>query len=518
MSMDAAPAQEIPKGQPAGLWVLIFTETWERFSHYGMRAILILYLTIGLGLDKPRAAAIFGGYMLAIYLFGITGGQIADKFLGAKRTIVLGGLFIAAGQIMLQMRTLNGLIASLVMVAVGTCLLKPNVSASVGRLFKPNDPRRDGAFYIEYMGINIGATVAPLICGFMAENPKFIAVLTKIGLNTPSGWAWAFGVSGVGMLMGLLNFVLRRKLIVDTTIPEGQAEPAPTSYGFVAVLVVALIGMAWMVIASPQWPIQLLAGAVASFGTMVVVQTLIKKGIVKTRVPVVAVGSVGEDHHAFTSADKKRVMVVIMMLCFSATFWFVFQQAGSSLTLFAKEYTNRVLFGFEVPASWFQTINAFLIVALGPVFAILWKKRAGLFPSSPIKFAMGILFAALGFFWLVPSAHAARPSLDSAITQVNMSWLVGVYVFHTVGELCISPVGMAYVSKLAPKQLAGQLMGAWFFATGIGAYLAGKAAGLMGAYPVWQIFLFSGLFAIAMSILLWTVVSRVIHKIMGGYS
>ena len=255
---------------------------------------------------------------------------------------------------------------------------------------------------------------------------------------------------------------------------------------------------------------------------MILVQTLIKKGVVKTRVPVVVAGAAAgtEAPSTFSAEDRKRVMVVLMMLCFSMTFWFVFQQAGSSLTLFAREYTDRVLGGFEIPASWFQTINAFLIVALGPVFALLWKKRTGKFPASPIKFALGIMFAAFGFFWLVPHAYSARPTLDPTvgINHVNMGWLVGVYVFHTIGELCVSPVGMAYVSKLAPKQLSGQLMGAWFFATGIGSYMAGKTAGLMNAYPVWQIFLFCGLIALGMSLLLWFVVSRVIHKIMGGYS
>jgi proton-dependent oligopeptide transporter, POT family len=522
MHAEAVMDTSTPKGQPKGLWVLIFTETWERFSHYGMRALLILYLTTsvatgGLGLDKARAGAIFGGYLLAIYLFGLSGGQIADKFLGAKRTIVLGGLFIAAGQILLQVKSLNGLIASLVLIAIGTCLLKPNISASVGRLFTKEDPRRDGAFTKEYMGINIGATLAPLVCGFMAENPKFLSLLGSIGLNTATGWSWAFGVSGFGMLLGLVNFLLRRHLIVDVTLPEGVKDPEPRGYGFLFLLIPALLAMAWMVIASPYWPVQLLLGAVSSFGLMALVQVLIRKGVVTARAAATAVGAPAESHH-FSQEDRNRVFVVLTMLCFSATFWFVFQQAGSSLTLFAKEYTRRVVWGFEIPASWFQTVNAFLIVALGPIFAWIWTRRAGRFPSSPVKFAMGLLFAALGFFLLVPAAHLARPALATPISQVNLSWLLGVYFLHTIGELCISPVGMSYVSKLAPKALSGQLMGAWFCATGIGSFLAGKAAGLMDTYPVWQIFLFCATIALAMSFLLWVVISRVIHRMMGGHS
>jgi POT family proton-dependent oligopeptide transporter len=523
VNTETMVSADVPKGQPKGLWVLIFTEAWERFSHYGMRAILILYLTTsvsmgGMGLDKMRASAIFGGYMLSIYLFGLSGGQIADRFLGAKRTILLGGLFIAAGQILLQVHSLNGLVASLVLIAIGTCLLKPNISASVGKLYAKNDSRRDGAYTYEYMGINIGAMVAPIVCGLMAENPSFVDFLNRIGLNTTSGWAWAFGISGVGMLIGLVNFVLRRKLVVDVSIPEGQTEPAPKSFGFVAILIAVLLAMAWMVIASPNWKIQLLLGAIASAGAMALVQVLINKGMIETRVPVAVSANATEEHQQFTKDDWNRVFVVLMMLAFSATFWFVFQQAGSTLTLFGKEYTNRFIGSFEVPASWAPSVNAILIVALGPLFAWIWTKRGGKFPSSPIKFAMGLLLVALGFFLIVPAAKFARPLLTSPISKVGMGWLGGVLLLHTLGELCISPVGMSYVSKLAPKQLGSQLMGAWFFAMGIGSYMAGKAAGLMDSYPVWQIFAICAIIALGMSLLLWIIISRVIHKLMGGYS
>ncbi|HOD33503.1 MAG TPA: hypothetical protein PKO12_08490, partial [Holophaga sp.] len=206
------------------------------------------------------------------------------------------------------------------------------------------------------------------------------------------------------------------------------------------------------------------------------------------------------------------------MLLFSISFWFVFQQAGSTLSLFAKEYTDRVIGGFEIPASWFQTINAILIVSLGPLFVWIWAKRAGKFPSSPVKFALGLLFAALGFFLLVPAAKMARPMPSDPITQVSMGWLLGVYLLHTFGELCLSPVGLSYVSKLAPKHLTSQLMGAWFFSLGIGAYLAGKAAGLMDSVPLYQVFLYAALIALGMSFLLWFVVSRIIYKLMGGHS
>lgn len=510
--------------QPKGLWVLIFTETWERFSHYGMRALLILYLTTplalgGMGLDKPRAAAIFGGYMLSIYLFGLNGGQIADRFLGAKRTIVVGGLFIAAGQLLLQVRHLQGLVASLTLIAIGTCLLKPNISASVGRLYAQDDPRRDGAFTIEYMGINLGALVAPLICGFMAENLGFLTFLHRVHLDSATGWSWAFGVSGLGMLLGLLNFVLRRQLIVDATLPEGQQEAAPRGLGFVALLVALLLAVAWMVVSARAWYVQLFLGAGAAAGIMALVQVLINRGLVTVRS---AAGpkdqpEVAEVHPPLTAEDRNRLFVVFMMLCFSATFWFVFQQAGSSLNLFARELTNRHLGGFEIPASWFQTINAVGIVALGPAFVWLWTRRGGRWPSSPVKFALGLLFAALGFLLLVPASLIVQ-RVPGHVTPVGMGWLLGVYSLHTVGELCLSPVGLSYVSRLAPKQLTSQLMGAWFFSIGIGSYLAGKAAGFMDAVPLWQIYAFGAAVALGMSLLLWLVVSRIIHRLMGGYS
>jgi len=516
-------ANAAPLRHPAGLWVLIFTETWERFSHYGMRALLILYLTApvamgGMGLDKARAGGLLGGYLLSIYLFSINGGQIADRFLGAKRTIVLGGLFIAAGQLLLQIKSMNGLVASLVLIAIGTCLLKPNISASVGRLYTKEDPRRDGAFTIEYMGINIGATVAPLICGFMAESPTFHGFLNSIGLNSAAGWSWAFGVSGFGMLLGLLNFVLRRRHIKDVSQPEGTVEAKPVSLPFVAALIAILLGLAWIVVSGKNWPTQLIFGAVAAGALMTVVQMMVNRGMVKIRAQAAATLGAPVEHPKLTTEELNRLMVVFMMLLFSISFWFVFQQAGSTLTLFAKEYTNRVLFGFEIPASWFQTVNAFLIVGLGPVFVWIWTKRAGKFPSSPVKFALGLLFAALGFFLLAPAAWMARPTPADPIAKVNMSWLMGVYLLHTIGELCISPVGLSYVSRLAPKHLTSQMMGAWFFSLGIGAYLAGKAAGFMDSVPLYQVFLYAALIALGMSLLLWFVVSRIIHKLMGGHS
>jgi len=209
--------------------------------------------------------------------------------------------------------------------------------------------------------------------------------------------------------------------------------------------------------------------------------------------------------------------VVGMMLCFSMTFWFVFQQAGSSLTLFAEEYTQRVVGSFTIPAGWFQSVNAVLIVVLGPVFAWIWTRRSGKWPSSPVKFALALIFASAGFFLLVPASQIAQ-AIPGQITKVSVSWLGGVYLLHTIGELCLSPVGLSYVSKIAPKHLSSQLMGAWFFATGIGSYLAGKAAGFMDQVPLYQLFGFCALVALVAALILWLFVSPIIRRLMGGHS
>jgi len=511
---------------PSGLWVLVFTETWERFSHYGMRAILMLYMTAsvasgGLGLGLGRASAIFGGYMLAIYLFALSGGQIADRFLGSKRTIVVGGLLIAAGQFLLQVRGETFVIASLVLIAVGTCLLKPNISASVGRLYAKDDPRRDGAFSLEYSGINLGATIAPIFCAFMAESPTFVDFLGRIGLATRTGWAWAFGLTGVGMLVGLLNFILRKRLVADVNAPAGgDPDPAPGARQvlFVFGQVAVLLALAWMVIASQSVPVQLLGGIAGSVGATALVQFFVGRGLVPVRGGAVVAAGSAETHAPLSREDWTRVGVVGLMLIFSLTFWAVFQQAGSSLTLFARDVTDRSLFGFTVTVGSLQSVNALFIVALGPVFAWLWARRAGKWPSSPEKFAIALFLAALGFLLLVPASRIAQPDGVHITTKVGLGWLGGVYLLHTFGELCLSPVGLSYVSKLAPRQLSSQLMGAWFFATGIGSYVAGRAGGLMESMSLVNMF---GLFALVAGIagmVLFLFVTPVIRRLMGGYS
>lgn len=666
MNQSAVTATDAPKGHPKGLWVLVFTETWERMSFYGTRPLLMLYMTAsvamgGLGLDLGRATAIFAGYYLSLYVFALSGGQIADRFLGAKRTILMGGLSIALGQFLLQVHSTQALLFSLTFIAVGTCLMKPNLSASVGRLYGKDDPRRESAFTIEYTGINVGSIVAVLICGTMANDPRFILFLRWLGLDSPTGWAWAFGVTGIGMLISLVNFVLRRKLIEDLTIPEGEQEPRPAGLGFVAFQVAVVIALAYLVISHPNPAVQLGAGIGGAIFLMFGVQGVINRGWVKTRTIAVPTGVSQAEHHKLSGQDWTRIGVVGLMIAFSLVFWMLFQQAGSTFNLFARDYSKRVFGnpeaqaialeqakirvkdlpaankaikahdkafdslreqdkelvdaalklkarrkeiqtirdmkpahdtasnaakraaealrlegelpameardlaaraknpalvpgldqalakvaeaegqmavvaarekslevqkveslntkgGFELSPVLVLVTNPTLVVLLGSFFALLWRRRSGKWPSSPVKFALGLLCvsAALGVMSL--AARQAQPHLGDVI-QVSLGWLFGTYVFATLGELCLSPVGLAYVSKLAPKQLGSQMMGIWFFGSGLGSYAAGKIASNMAGTPMWIIFIWCSGLALFACVLLWAFVSRFIHKLMGGYS
>lgn len=438
-------SSEVQSGlkHPIGLWILVFTETWERLSHYGMRAILTLYMVAplamgGLGLSKATAGTLYGFYLLGLYSFALPGGWMADHFLGRRKAIIFGGAMIALGQFALMVSSLGMLIAGLSLIAVGTGLAKPNISTTVGRLYRKDDPRRDGAFSIEYSGINLGATIAPIVCGYMAENPKFLELLKSIGLSSKSGWSWAFSVAGIGMIIGLIQYVLNSHKIIEVPT-EGTKTAAD--------------------------------------GTV--------------------------EHPSLTPEDYKRMGVIGILFLFSATFWALFQQAGSSLNIFAKEFTQETIAGFTVPASWYQVINPLFIITLGPVFAWLWTKLGDRF-SSPSKFATGLLLVGGGFLLLVPASWAVQAD-PSQITRVSPLWLTGLYFLHTLGELCFSPVGMSLTSKLAPARFSGLMMGVWFASIGAGSFVSGAATGLMDKLPLAKLFGIFGWIAIGAAVLLWLI-------------
>jgi POT family proton-dependent oligopeptide transporter len=388
-------------GHPKGLMTLFLTEMWERFSYYGLKAILVLYLVAsvadgGLGYAVAKATLIAGLYNMGVYLLSLPGGWVADRFLGARRTVLLGGILIACGHFSMAYPSVTTLYAGMCLIVLGTGLLKPNISTMVGSLYGENDVRRDAGFSIFYMGINIGAMIAPLICGYLGQR-----------IN----WHYGFGAAGIGMTFGLIQYVVGRR-----PLERIGGRPKPRQ-----------------------------AEAAAAV------------------------------RRPFTPEEKKRLIVIGILFLFSVVFWMAFEQASTSLNLFADRLTRNVAFGRPFPSSWFQSVNSVWILALAPVFSWLWVALGRRQPSSPAKFAFGLLFAGLGFLVI-----AWASSLTGA-GRVSPMWLVVVYLLHTIGELCLSPVGLSTVTKLAPARVVGLMMGVWFTSIALGNFAAGWVAGFFQA-------------------------------------
>ena len=400
-------------GHPRGLSVLFFTEMWERFSYYGMRAILILYMVApvadgGLGYSTARAASIYGWYTMLVYAMAIPGGLLADRVTGYYKAVLIGGIVIAAGHFSMAFATVETFFIGLALIVCGTGLLKPNVSTMVGTLYPPGDPRRDSGFSIFYMGINVGAMSAPIVCGWLGQRVA---------------WHLGFAAAGVGMIFGLIQYLLGKKHLPQTD-PTTQQPANP---------------------ATPQH-----------------------------RDPVT------------TSDEYRRIGAISILFLFAIVFWGAFEQAGSSLTLFAERYTRLTLLGFSFPSSWFQVEQPLFVLILAPLFAWMWVRLGSRQPSSATKFAMGLLLVGIGFLVLVPAAAHAQGTGE----RVSPAWLTSLYLIHTFGELCLSPVGLSLVTKLAPRQIGGLMMGAWFLATAFGNKLAGWVASYFDVIPVWRLFLY----------------------------
>jgi proton-dependent oligopeptide transporter, POT family len=445
-------------GHPWGLSTLFFTEMWERLSYYGMRAILILYMTSelskgGLGWDTKSSAAIYGLYTSSVYFLPLIGGWIADRYIGAKRATLIGGIIIALGHFLLAFPPVAFFYTGLVFVAVGTGFLKANISKMVGDLYGSEDKRRDGGFSIFYMGINIGAVLAPLVCGTLAAY----------------NWHWGFAAAGVGMVLGLIQYVIGYKNLTGVGEPPMKIEAAaPTSIAYIVKMAVLAIGAVIAVILlgkANMMPVLLVAGLLA----------------------VLLTGM--EDD--LTKDDWKRIGAIGLLFVFATIFWMGFEQAGSSLNLFGEQMTNRqVTATWEFPTAWLQTANPLFIVALAPVFAWLWVRFGSKQPSDATKFAFGLLFAGLGFVVL---AYAS--SLTGA-GKVSYWWLVLVYLLHTIGELCLSPVGLSSMTKLAPIKMASLMMGVWFLSVSVGSYIGGMVAGEFEPKPEVLVGLFSKVAAV----------------------
>jgi POT family proton-dependent oligopeptide transporter len=467
-------------GHPRGLSTLFFTEMWERFSYYGMRAFLLLFMVAekdkgGMGLSAAEAGLIYGMYTSCVYLMSVPGGWIADRFLGLQRAVLIGGALIMFGHISLAMPWEQSFYVGLGLVVLGTGLLKPNISAIVGRLYGVTDARRDSGYSIYYMGINLGAFLAPLACGFLAQSNTFRTFLSDQGIDPNSAWHFGFGAAAVGMFFGLVQYVLGVRHLKDAgkrpTPPENEAAAARNRIILAAALG-ATVG------------IPVLFALLHTNGIMDVGDSF---SILLTVLPIGLFTSLMI--WGCTNTDERRRLAVIMVLfAGAAMFWFCFDQAGSTLNLFAERHTQNSLLGFDFPSSWFQSINAVFVVALAPVFAILWVVLAkrGKEPSAPAKFGAGLVLVGLGFAVLLPAAatiDGPESALGSFIgvshdpVRVSPAWLVMLYFVHTLAEMCLSPVGLSSMSKLAPERIGGLVMGIWFLASSVGNFLAGKAAG-----------------------------------------
>ena len=445
-------------GHPRGLSTLFFTEMWERFSFYGIRPMLIAFMIVALtqggmfGFDRETAGAILGIYAASVYLTSLPGGWIADRWLGLRRAIWYGGLLIALGHISVATSGVLGkpvFFLGLVLIVMGTGLLKPNISAIVGDLYTDKGARRDAGFSIFYMGINLGATLGPLVTGFLRDR---------------AGYHWGFGAAGVGMLAGVITYRLRA---ASTLGPigiraSGTAQQKRVVKGVVLAIASAVIAVI----------------ALATAGVITIDPKAVAHSMVYLEVGAAALYFAYLFLFAKLTGDEmKRVAVIIVLFVFAAIFWSGFEQAPSSLNLFAKDFTNRNLFGFEVPFEWLQVVNSFFVVALAPVFAWLWTTLAsrGITPSSPAKFTAGLFFAGLGFLIMVPAVKAVVAS--GGALKVSMLWLTASYILQTIGELSLSPVGLSSMTKLAPEKFGGQMMGVWFLAASLGNLIAGIVGG-----------------------------------------
>jgi POT family proton-dependent oligopeptide transporter len=476
-------------GHPRGLATLFFTEMWERFSYYGQRAILILYMTAplaggGLGFNVPKAGAIYGLYTALAYLASLPGGWVADRYLGQRWAVLFGGVLIAAGEFFLVAPGLAMFYAGLAALIVGTGLLKSNVSTIVGQLYAPGDKRRDSGFSVFYMGINIGALVSPLACGWVAER---------------IAWRLGYALAGVGMVAGLIQYVIGYKHLGTAGLHPPGRDAARSSkpkskagwWGAAALLIVAAVALA-------KSGVSISAESISNaFG---VVLLLVVAGVFAWLI----------FGRGWSPAERKRSVAILVLFIASTLFWFAFEQAGSTLNLFAEKSTNRNIFGFVYPASWMQFVEPLFVIALAPVFAWLWIALRHREPSSPAKFSIGLFFVSLSFAILVPAAK-----INHSGVLVSSWWLIGTYFLQTLGELSLSPVGLSAITKLAPERVAGMMMGVWFLSISIGDYLAGRAASLYESLTVPALFGQVALYTFVAAIVIALLIKPTV-RLMGG--
>lgn len=440
-------------GHPRGLATLFFTEMWERFSYYGMRALLILFMTAGpaaggLGYDPTTAGAVYGLYTFGVYALALPGGWIADRLVGQRRAVLYGGVLIALGHYSLAVPSITTFYLGLLLIVFGTGLLKPNISAIVGDLYEEKGATRDAGFSIFYMGINLGAFFGPLVCSWLGEPREGAAWVN---------WHYGFAAAGVGMTFALIQYVAGQhhlKGAGELKEDSGQADRLAAARRQLltgVAIAAALVGIVAFLSIAGALPVAVFAESVFYVVTALFVSYF-----------VVVIFWVARN-----DVERSRLTVCFLLSIGAAMFWSGFEQAGSALNLFTRDLTDRTIFGTELTAGALQAINPIFIILLAPVVGMTWVKLGSRNPSMATKFGLGLVLLAAGFLVM------AWASMSLAAGRVGMHWLVATYFFHTVGELCLSPVGLSSMTKLAPGRLVGQMMGTWFMGAAIGNLVAG---------------------------------------------
>ncbi|RLQ97146.1 MFS transporter [Falsibacillus albus] len=446
--------QKDTKKHPKGLYLLFFTELWERYSYYGMRSLLVLYLTVayvsgGLGIDDATALRIYGLYTGLVYFTPLIGGYLTDRFIGLQRAITIGGITMACGDFtVFATHSTTGLYAGLLLLIIGNGFFKPNISTLVGELYPKNDKRKDAAFTIFYMGINLGALFAPLVAGYLAETLFFGKDASGV---EHWGFKWAFLASSMGMVIGQIIYsTLGSKYLGDIgkkPLRQGQSIDSK----------------------APSQPL--------------------------------------------TPGEKKRTWAIIIITCFVVFFWAGFEQAGSSFTLYTEKFVDRTVFGFKVPVAWFQSINPIFIIILAPILSALWTKLANSKSGDlkmTTKMGIGMILLGVGFLALIPAVLQTGSDESNIPMKANMLFIIFTYFLHTLGELFLSPVGLSLVSKVSPVKLASLLMGVWLFSSSVANFVAGELAALTESLGYMEIFLVIGAAAIILGLVLLSISRKLV--------